>query len=58
VAENGVNATVRTSEIVGGGPLGAVGVVEVVVKVVASSGPDAYRTLASAGCAMKARSRA
>jgi hypothetical protein len=57
VAENGVNATVCTFEIAGGGPLGALG--EVVVVEVAPSGvPGGGTGLASLGYAMNVRSRA
>ena len=57
VAENGVSATVRTSEISGGGPLGTVGVVAVVEPVV-SAGASVEGTVAPLGNAMKVRSRA
>ena len=59
VAEKGVSATVRTSEITGGGPLGTVGVVVVVVVVlVVSAGGSVDGAVAPVGNAMNVRSRA
>ena len=57
VAEYGVSATVCTSEIVGGGPLGTVGAVAVVDPVV-SAGASVDGTVAPLGKAMNVRSRA
>src|SRR5689334_8538477 len=58
VAENGVIATVRTSEIDGGGPLGVAGAVDVVVVPGAAAGAALTGTLAPVGKARNVRSRA
>ena len=55
VAVNGVSATVRTSEIAGGGPVGTDGAV--VVAVVVPAGVPGVGTVAPVGNAMKVKSR-